>query len=50
MTGVGGGSEGWLSEVLQTFKKKRLMSQDWMEGQSVLSQRRGMLASVHGIV
>lgn len=31
-------------------KKKRLMSQDWMEGQSVLSQRRGMLASVHGIV
>lgn len=32
------------------LKKKRLMSQDWMEGQSVLSQRRGMLASVHGIV
>lgn len=29
---------------------RKPFQQDWMEGQSVLSQRRGMVASVHGIV
>lgn len=45
MTGARRGGEGWLSEVLQireTFKKKKrlMMSQEWMEGQAVLSKFR----------